>query len=282
MVLHTQISYPLAHVLTGIHWLQLSPGKTYWNLSEQGWAKAAWSFFSSWNCGATLFVHDDRLAFNPRQTLEVLHKFPITTFCAPPTVYRQLILEENRQFFASKQGRPKSLIHCCGAGEPLNEGVIRTWKEMTGGIEIFDAYGQTETIVVCANQKINPIKPGSMGKPIPGVPLTIIDEEGNITVDCEEGDIAIAISDNKDSAFFGKFEGYVDRSTGKINDKIKSFSNGKKFFITGDRASRDADGYFWFVGRSDDVINSSGYRIGESTMRNTVLRFPRWYCRFAS
>lgn len=263
MVLHTQSSYPLAHALTGIHWLQLSPGKIYWNLSEQGWAKAAWSFFSSWNCGATLFVHDDRQAFSPRRTLDVLHKFPITTLCAPPTVYRQLVLEESRRFFATEQGRPRALTHCCGAGEPLNESVIRTWKEMTGGIEIFDAYGQTETIVVCANQKTNKVKPGSMGKPIPGVPLTIIDADGNETKDGDEGDIAIAISDDRASAFFGIFEGYIDKSTGKIDNKIKAFGNDRRYFITGDRASRDSDGYFWFVGRSDDVINSSGYRIGE-------------------
>ncbi|EXJ82522.1 hypothetical protein A1O3_06335 [Capronia epimyces CBS 606.96] len=277
MVLHTQISYPLAHALTGIYWLQLSPGKVYWNLSEQGWAKAAWSFFSTWNCGATLFVHDDRLAFNPRRTLEVLHKFPITTLCAPPTVYRQLVLDQSRQFFATAQGKPQALVHCCGAGEPLNEGVIRTWKQMTGGIEIYDGYGQTETIVVCANQQTNQVKPGSMGKPLPGIPLTVIDSEGNVTQDDEEGDIAIAVAaatgtsnNDKESSFFGIFEGYIDKKTGKLDTKIKTFPNRSRYFITGDRASRDADGYFWFVGRSDDVINSSGYRIGPFEVESTL------------
>lgn len=269
VVLHTQTSYPLAHALTGIHWLQLSPGKVYWNLSEQGWAKAAWSFFSSWNCGATLFIHDDRQPFSAKRTLQVLNRFLITTLCAPPTVYRQLVLDESRAFFKTDQGRPRALQHCCGAGEPLNESVIRTWKEMTSGIDIFDAYGQTETTVICANQKANPIKPGSMGKPIPGVPLTIIDADGEVTKDGVEGDIAIAVvsgaagSEEKKKAFFGMFEGYIDRATGKLDNKIQTFSNGNRFFITGDRASRDSDGYFWFVGRSDDVINSSGYRIGK-------------------
>ena len=263
MVLHTQTSYPLAHALTGTHWLDLSPGKIYWNLSEQGWAKAAWSWLSSWNCGATLFVHDDRLAFNPLRTLEVLNKFPITTLCAPPTVYRQLVLDESRRFFATPRGQPQALVHCCGAGEPLNESVIRTWKEMSE-IEIFDAYGQTETIVVCANQKVNKVKPGSMGKPIPGVPLVVIDSEGNITKDGDEGDIAISITDTSTgSDFFGCFKCYIDKATGKIDNKNKTFSNGKRFFLTGDRATRDQDGYFWFVGRADDVINSAGYRIGE-------------------
>ncbi|KIX04108.1 uncharacterized protein Z518_07661 [Rhinocladiella mackenziei CBS 650.93] len=275
MVLHTQASYPLAHALTGIHWLQLRPGIVYWNLSEQGWAKAAWSFFSSWNCGATLFVHDDRLAFNPRRTLEVLNKFPITTLCAPPTVYRQLVLDDSRRFFTTKQGKPRSLAHCCGAGEPLNESVIQTWKEMTGGIEIFDAYGQTETVVVCANQKVNKVKPGSMGKPIPGVPLMVIDADGNITPHGVEGDIAIAIADgDEDEAFFGIFQGYIDKATGKLDDKVKTFPNGRRFFITGDRATRDADGYFWFVGRSDDVINSSGYRIGPFEVESTLKLHP--------
>ncbi|KAI1612796.1 acetyl-CoA synthetase [Exophiala viscosa] len=273
MVLHTQISYPLAHALTGIHWLQLDPSKTYWNLSEQGWAKASWSWFSSWNCGSTLFVHDDRLAFDPRRTLKVLHDFPITTLCAPPTVYRQLVLDENRALFETEQGRPRALTHCCGAGEPLNESVIRVWKEMTDGIEIYDAYGQTETVVVCANQAANPVKLGSMGKPIAGVPLTIVDAEGNVTKDGEEGDIAVEVTNGKDeqeSKFFGIFEGYIDKATGKIDNKVNTFSNGRRYYITGDRASRDADGYFWFVGRNDDVINSAGYRIGPFEVESTL------------
>ncbi|KAJ9614242.1 hypothetical protein H2200_002378 [Cladophialophora chaetospira] len=272
MVLHTQTSYPLAHALTGTHWLDLSPGKIYWNLSEQGWGKAAWAWFSTWNCGGTLFVHDDRLSFNPRRTLEVLNKFPITTLCAPPTVYRQLVLDENRQFFTTPQGKPQALVHCCGAGEPLNESVVCTWKEMTDGIEIFDAYGQTETVVVCANQKVNKVKPGSMGKPIPGVPLVIIDTEGNVTKDAEEGDIAISISD--DLEFFGFFQGYIDKATGKLDNKISTLPNGKRFFLTGDRATRDEDGYFWFVGRADDVINSAGYRIGPFEVESTLKLHP--------
>lgn len=273
MVLHSQISYPLAHAMTGVHWLQLSPDKVYWNLSEQGWAKAAWSFFSTWNCGATLFVHDDRMAFNPRRTLEVLHKFPITTLCAPPTVYRQLVLDENRKFFQSPEGRPKALEHCCGAGEPLNEGVIRTWKDITGGMEIFDGYGQTESILTCGNQKQNPVRPGSMGKPIPGVPLRVVDSNGNESKEGDEGDITIEIIDKGPNTFFGIFEGYIDKSSGKIDPRIRSFPNGRSYYFTGDRASRDKDGYLWFVGRSDDVINSSGYRIGKKHCHFVVSFF---------
>ena len=275
IVLHTQISYPLAHALTGAYWLRLGPTKdsVYWNLSEQGWAKAAWSFFGTFTNGATLFVHDDRLPFSPKRTLEVLHRFSISTLCAPPTVYRQLVLDENRKLFEGDL-RPKALRHACGAGEPLNQSVIETWKDMSGGMEICDGYGQTETILICANQKGMKVKPGSMGKPLPGVPLTIIDEEGRETESEKEGDIAVEIDPPGKSAedgFFGIFEGYVaDMKSLKLDRRIRQTSSGKKFYITGDRATRDNEGYFTFVGRNDDVINSSGYRIGPFEVESTL------------
>ena len=275
IVLHTQISYPLAHALTGAYWLRLGPTKdsVYWNLSEQGWAKAAWSFFGTFTNGATLFVHDDRLPFSPKRTLEVLHRFSISTLCAPPTVYRQLVLDENQKLFEGDL-RPKALRHACGAGEPLNQSVIETWKDMSGGMEICDGYGQTETILICANQKGMKVKPGSMGKPLPGVPLTIIDEEGRETESEKEGDIAVEIDPPGKSAedgFFGIFEGYVvDMKSLKLDRRIRQTSSGKKFYITGDRATRDNEGYFTFVGRNDDVINSSGYRIGPFEVESTL------------
>ena len=280
IVQHNQMSYPLAHALTGIHWLRLRPPpnqSVYWNLSEQGWAKAAWSFFATFNCGACLFVHDDRLPFNAKRTIEGLHKFPITTLCAPPTVYRQLVLDENLKLFSSDEGIPKALSHACGAGEPLNESVIRTWKDMTGGMEICDGYGQTESILVCANYpqedgKVE-IRYGSMGKPLPGVPLRVISNDGEGMPADQEGDIAIEIEEDKDR-FFGIFEGYIDKSTGKLDRRVKSFPNNRRFYLTGDRARRDKDGYFWFVGRSDDVINSSGYRIGPFEVESTLKLHP--------
>lgn len=262
MVLHNQISYPLAHTLTGKHWLRLHTSSLYWNLSEQGWAKAAWSFFGAWNMGAALFICDDRGAFTPQRVLDTLHRFPITVLCAPPTAYRQLVLEESQAYFG--KNRPKALVHCTGAGEPLNESVIRTWEDMTGGIQIYDGYGQTETILVCANQKANIVKPGSMGKPIPGVPLVVIDNEGKECDVGSEGDIAIQIDEEMQEGkevFFGIFDGYIDKNTRRLDRRIKR-GNGKAYYLSGDRASRDSDCYFWFVGRSDDVINSSGYRIG--------------------
>ena len=263
IVLHSATSYPLAHALTGVHWLNLTPShhssgqSLYWNLSEQGWAKAAWSFFSTWNCGACLFIHDDQGAFSARRTLEVLHRFPITTLCAPPTVYRQLVLDENRKLFEGVL-RPKALRHACGAGEPLNEGVIKTWRGMSGGMEIRDGYGQTESILVCANMVGKKVKLGSMGLPVPGVPLRVLDADGRELEFGKEGDIAIEVGGKEDGGFFGLYEGYIDKNTGKLDRNIKSFSGngGRTYYLTGDRATRDEDGYFWFVGRSDDVIVS--------------------------
>lgn len=275
IVLHTQTSYPLAHSVTGAAWLRLSPTKdsVYWNLSEQGWAKAAWSFFGTFTNGATLFVHDDRQPFSARRTLEVLHKFPVSTLCAPPTVYRQLVLDENRKLFEGSL-KPKALRHACGAGEPLNQSVVEIWKAMSDGMEICDGYGQTETILICANQRGMKIKAGSMGKPLPGVPLSIISEDGTEVKQGEEGDIALEIDPpgkQSEAAFFGLFEGYVlDMKALKLDRRIRETKSGKKFYVTGDRATRDEDGYFWFVGRNDDVINSSGYRIGPFEVESTL------------
>ena len=189
MVVHNHLSYPLAHTNTGKHFHRLKPGSLCWVLTEQGWAKAAWAFLGTWNCGAALFIHDDREAFNPKQTLDVLHRYPITSFCAPPTAYRQLVLDEMRQYI--RQNKPKALVHCMGAGEPLNPEVIRLWKDMTG-LEICDGFGQTEAILVCGNFEGVPIRPGSMGKPSPDVPLYIVDDNGDKCASDAEGDIALS------------------------------------------------------------------------------------------
>ncbi|KAH0844776.1 hypothetical protein AYO21_11127 [Fonsecaea monophora] len=270
MVLHSHISYPLAHALTGAHWLELDTSCTYWNLSEQGWAKAAYSFFSAWNLGATLFVHDDREAFDPVRTLRVLDQYPITTLCAPPTVYRKLILDEHRPLLERLR---KTLRHATGAGEPLNAHVIEKWREVLG-MTIYDGFGQTETIVLCANQAVNPVRSGSMGKPLPGVPLKLIDPHGE-EVDAAgvEGDMAVQV-DSHSGGFFGIFKGYIDMETGALDRRLKTFANGKRFYLCGDRATRDDDGYFWFVGRGDDVINSAGYRIGPFEVESTLKLHP--------
>ncbi|KAF1356433.1 hypothetical protein BDV97DRAFT_374194 [Delphinella strobiligena] len=238
LVLHTQISYPLAHTLTEKHWLRLSPDSAasenhvqslYWNLSEQGWAEAA----------CALFVHDDRSAFSPRTLLSMLNQYPITTLCAPPTIYRQLVLPDIQVLL--KKHPPKALTHCTGAGEPLEAERIRA---------------------------------GSMGLPAPGVPLHVIDDGGKECNVGIEGDIAILVDGSaKQDSFFGFFAGYLSEN-GSLDRRTHASGDGKIWYRTGERATRDAEGYFWFVGRNDDVINSAGYRIGPFEVESTLKKHP--------
>lgn len=271
MVLHNQISYPLGHTITGKYWLRLKPGKTYWNLSEQGWAKAAWSFFGTWNCGACLFVQDDRGAFDPIHLLDTIHKYPITTICCPPTIYRNLVLKEKMEYM--RKNAPKSLEHCIGAGEPLNPEVINIWKEATG-LEIRDGYGQTETVLVCGNFADNKVRPGSMGKPSPGIPLFVIDDNGQECKVDTEGDISILVKDGDNTNVTPWiFDGYLNPKDESLSRPLRTDGN-RDYYLTGDRATRDKDGYIWFVGRNDDVISSSGYRIGPFEVESALKEHP--------
>ncbi|OBT76902.1 hypothetical protein VF21_04765 [Pseudogymnoascus sp. 05NY08] len=274
MVRHNQVSYPLALTTTAKSWYQLAPGKVLWNTAEQGWGKASWSFFGAWNCGATLFVYDDREPFNPQRLLRILHRYPVTTLCAAPLAYRQLVLQEAKSYY--KEYPPMALSHCTAAGEALNDEVIRQWHGISG-MEIRDGYGQTESILLCGNFSGFPIRPGSMGKPAPTVPLSIINIDGSETAVGEEGEMAVLINDiSPKKDFFGIFDGYLnDDNTVSRREKIFT-KNGKKevWYLTGDKARRDSDGYFWFVGRSDDVINSSGYRIGPFEVESTLKLHP--------
>jgi acyl-coenzyme A synthetase/AMP-(fatty) acid ligase len=186
-----------------------------------------------------------------------------------------LVLGEMRTVLETR--KPKALVHCAGAGEPLNPEVIRLFKE-SSGLEICDGYGQTETVLVCGNFEGWEIHPGSMGRPSPGVPLCVVDENGKESPEGVEGDIALKVDVSADSkGFFGVFDGYLGEK-GDLDRKLMDSSGdgqGKhKWYLTGDRASRDADGYFWFVGRSDDVINSSGYRIGPFEVESTLKQHP--------
>src|SRR5436853_335131 len=186
MVLHTHASYPIGHVVTGRFWLDLGPDDLHLNLSETGWAKAAWSsLFGPWNMGAALFVQDARGKFNAAETMQLLEDYPVTTFCAPPTAYRMLVLEDLSHY-------QTSLRHCVGAGEPLNPEVIATWQKGTGHL-IRDGYGQTETILLCCNFPPLQVRPGSMGKPSPTVTVSVIDEEGRPLPYDSEGDIAVRV-----------------------------------------------------------------------------------------
>jgi acyl-coenzyme A synthetase/AMP-(fatty) acid ligase len=255
MVLHTQASYGIGHTLTSRLWQDIKPGDTHWTMTDTGWGKAAWGcLFGQWSMGATIFV-SQAPKFEPQKTLATLGKAGITTFCAPPTVYRILVREDLSRYDLS------SIRHCLSAGEPLNPEVIRIWKEATG-CDIYDGYGQTETVNMIANFRCLPIKPGSMGKPVPGFDMVIVDEDGNERLCGNEGCLAIRVKPNRP---VGLFSHYVN------NEESMAASFRGDLYYTGDKAYKDSDGYFWFLGRADDVIITSGYRIGPFEIESALL-----------
>ena len=259
MVLHTHASYPIGHTITGKYWLDLRPTDLHWNMSETGWAKAAWSnLFGPWTMGAAIFTYDGRGKFNATETLEFLQNYPITTFCAPPTIYRMLVLEELSAY------KFPHLRHCIGAGEPLNPEVIETWREATG-LTIRDGYGQTETVLLCGNFPPLPVKPGSMGKPAPGFEVSVVDDQGAMLPPGQEGDIAVKIAPERPLGLFQEYWRNPNATAASIRGD---------WYITGDRAYMDEDGYFWFVGRADDVIISAGYRIGPFEVESALVEHP--------
>lgn len=201
----------------------------------------------------------------------MLAQYPITTLCAPPTAYRQFVLPERRRRFAARP--PLALRHCVGAGEPLNAEAIRVWREMSG-ITVRDGYGQTETTLSCANLVGGTVRPGSMGMAVPGVPLSVVDAAGEECAAGVEGDIAIATTQADGARTLSIFDGYLDQKTGKLSRPTVTAAGGREWYLTGDRAYKDDDGYLWFVGRSDDVINSAGYRIGPFEVESTLKKHP--------
>jgi acyl-coenzyme A synthetase/AMP-(fatty) acid ligase len=257
MVLHTQASFPLAHIITGKYFLDLRPDDLHWNLSDTGWAKAAYSnLFGPWRMGTAVFIEHSSGRFDAQRTLKLLEQYGITTFCAPPTAYRMLVLEDLRQCNLSR------LRHCVGAGEPLNPEVIEAWKAGTG-LTIYDGYGQTETVILVANYPCLPVKPGSMGKPVPGLDVAIVDADtGQQLAPGQEGDIAVRVKPQHPVGLFREYWKNPEETS-------KSFRG--EWYITGDRGLQDEDGYFWFVGRADDVIISAGYRIGPFEVESALI-----------
>ncbi|MTI79468.1 MAG: AMP-binding protein [Firmicutes bacterium] len=256
MTLHTHISYPYAHKVTGKYWLDLNQDDLHWNLSDTGWGKAAWSsLFGPWHQGACLFIHHEVGKFNPKKMLELLQNYPITTLCAAPTIYRMLVLEDLDQYQFS------NLRHCVGAGEPLNPDVINIWRQHTG-LTIRDGYGQTETVLVLANFPCLEVRNGAMGKPTPGFKVAIIDETGSELPSGKEGDIAIEIEPDPPAGIFKEY----------WHDPLKTLSTHRgRWYVTGDRGVKDEDGYFWFVGRADDVILTAGYRVGPFEVESALI-----------
>jgi acetyl-CoA synthetase len=248
-------AYSLAHSITGDYWANLKADDIHWALTDTGWAKAAWGLLCPpLLAGSAVLLYDGE-GFDVDAHLKIIQEQKVTTFCAPPTIYRVLAQTDVSGYDLS------SLRHCIGAGEPLNPEAMRSWKEATG-CDIHDGYGQTETINIVANIPGMEIRPGSMGKPVPGIDLDVIDDDGNVVADNEVGHIAVKITDPYPP---GLFRGYYkdDAAT------AKSFRNG--WYYTGDTATRDADDYIWFVGRSDDVISSSGYRISPFEVESALM-----------
>lgn len=256
MVLHTHSSYPIGHQVTGHYWLDLKPEDLHWNLSDTGWAKAAWSsLFGPWNTGSTLFVHNGKGKFDADLTMELLSRYKITSFCAPPTAYRMLVGLDLEKYNLS------SLRSCVSAGEPLNPEIIDIWQEKTS-LLIREGYGQTETCLLVGTFPEMAVKKGSMGKPAPGFVVDIIDSEGNIATDHQEGDIGVRIKPTRPVGVFQEYWQDTQATTNSIRGD---------WYITGDKGFRDKDGYLWFVGRADDVIISAGYRIGPFEVESALI-----------
>ena len=251
-------AYGLAHTITCNYWQGLRRDDIHWTLTDTGWAKAAWGIiFPPLIAGASIMLYDAP-GFDAEMHLKLIEKFNVTTFCAPPTVYRVFATLDISGYDLS------SVRHCIGAGEPLNPEAMRSWKAATG-CDIHDGYGQTETVNIVANFPGMEIRPGSMGKPVPGIEIGIIDDDGNVVDDNTVGHIAVKITDPyPPGLFYGYFE--------DPEATAKSFRNG--WYYTGDTATRDADGYIWFVGRSDDIISSAGYRISPFEVESALVEHP--------
>ncbi|TKG92001.1 acetyl-CoA synthetase [Puteibacter caeruleilacunae] len=251
-------TYPLGHITTAQYWHRVIDGGLHYTLADTGWAKAVWGkIYGQWICGSAVFVSEFE-TFTPTDVLLDIEKYGITTFCAPPTVYRFLIKDDLTKYDLS------SLKYCTVAGEPLSPTVFAKFKEYTG-IELCEAYGQTEATVISGTFPTVKPKPGSMGKAAPGYQLQLVDEDNNPVDVGEEGEIVVV---TKASTPVGMFAGYyrAEEATAKV------WSDG--LYHTGDTAWKDEDGYFWFVGRADDVIKSSGYRIGPFEVESALLTHP--------
>ncbi len=255
MVAH-DFRYPLGHIITAKYWHNLDENSLHFTLADTGWGKAVWGkYYGQWIVGATVFVYDFE-KFHPVDVLEMIHKFHITSFCAPPTVYRFLIREDVKKYDIS------SLKYCTNAGEALNPNVFERWYELTG-IKLHEAFGQTETTATVGTYPWIEPRPGSMGKPNPGYDIDLITADGQVAEDGQQGEIIIRTHGRRPE---GLFLGYY-RDPELTH---KNFHDG--IYHTGDIAWRDEDGYYWFVGRKDDVIKSSGYRIGPFEVENALMK----------
>jgi len=249
LVEHTHQSYPVGHLST-MYWIGLQPGDVHWNISSPGWAKHAWScFFAPWNAQACVFIYNFS-RFVPRDTLDVLVRCEVTTLCAPPTVWRMLVQEP----MASYKVRLREIV---GAGEPLNPEIIDR-VQSAWGITIRDGFGQTETTCQIGNPPGQPVVPGSMGRPLPGYRVDLVDPNDD---PAEEGEIVLSLA----SRPLGLMAGYSN------NDKATAEAMRNGFYHTSDIALRRPDGYLVYVGRADDVFKSSDYRLSPFELESVLI-----------
>ena len=252
LVLHSHQSYPVGHLST-MYWIGLQAGDVHWNISSPGWAKHAWScFFAPFNAGATVFVYN-YARFNARSALEVVCRCGVTSLCAPPTVWRMLIQEDLAAFKVP-------LRELVGAGEPLNPEVIEQ-VERAWGIRIRDGFGQSETTAQIGNTPGQLLKPGSMGRPLPGYRIALLDIDDQPLAAPGEGEIAIGLAQRP----LGLMLAYQGDAA-KTADAMRA-----GYYHTGDTATRDADGYYFYVGRNDDVFKSSDYRISPFELESVLI-----------
>ena len=258
MVAH-DFAHPLGHIVTAKYWQRVQNNKLHMSVSDSGWAKFGWGkIYGQWICGAVIFAYDME-KFIPAKLLKVIQDYKLTTFCAPPTMYRFMLQEDVSAFDLS------SVKQWCTAGEPLNPEVFNKWKELTGG-KIYTGFGQTEGSVLIADFEWSEPIPGSMGKPSPLYNLHLTNSEGKYCEDGEEGEIVIY--DAKSNKPVGLFTGYYKSEEANA----AAFENGN--YNLHDVAWRDSNGYYWFVGRSDDVIKCSGYRIGPFEVESALVEHP--------
>ncbi len=250
--------YPLGHFVTAKFWHNNSPDGLHFTISDTGWGKALWGkLYGQWLCGSSIFVYDyDR--FKAEEILPLFKEYGITTFCAPPTMYRFFIKDDLSKYDLS------SITYSNTAGEALNPQVYYDWKKATG-LDIMEGFGQTETTLTVGTLVGMEPRPGSMGKPVPGYNVDIVDAEGNSCPVGETGEIVIYTGESLPCGLFTGY--YLDRDSTEAVWK-------DGVYHTGDTAYRDGDGYYWYVGRTDDIIKSSGYRIGPFEIESVIMELP--------
>ncbi len=257
MVVH-DFSYPIAHIVTAKHWHNVDPEGLHFTVAETGWAKSAWGkLYGQWLMEAGIFVFDfDK--FVPAELLSRIEKYRVTTFCAPPTIYRFLIKEDLARYDLS------SLQYVTIAGEALNPEVYEQFRAATG-LKLMEGFGQTETTVLIANFPWMEPKPGSMGRPSPMYGILLSSEGGQEVSPGQVGEICVVTGAERPIGMFGGYHEEPERTGQVWHDGI---------YHTGDMAWKDEDGYFWYVGRSDDIIKSSGYRIGPFEVESVLMEHP--------